>query len=421
MRALTHDLTKCFDALEHDQVGEVGHDIGEGTSVAPLEPRRRKCIRMEEPNDLDDGEGTSYGLDQYEEPSTGAQATAEVAGSAVDIRGEYNATHNTSGRPASWPWFGGRQQQEVAPNISNSPPWMWPGVFWPPVNPQWFGWGMPFTSPIEPRSNLEGKNFGTPQHPSVPNTGYNSAPFAAIPYTDYSTPLGDHLTPAIKERIWKGNYIDVYELLNREYEVKELDKDDDKIKEKHRRKRPDRNWTNWVTGFTIYAGVLVKMQPWKASALFQYFDILRRAKAEFEGQVWLRYDEAFRMRSAIRPELRWDEVHPGIWLQHMSPAKTNLGDRFDCGHLNIKFAGNSGTRQGAGQAVQPRLPCYEFNNKGSCAKSPGRFRHECLTCRGEHPKTNCFRAGGQRQSKAGGPNKKVEGGSGAPGKGANTN
>uniref|UniRef100_A0ABM5GJG1 C3H1-type domain-containing protein n=1 Tax=Pogona vitticeps TaxID=103695 RepID=A0ABM5GJG1_9SAUR len=405
-------------------MSEQGHEIGdhdgsEGIPSEHLEKKGRKRNRTETTRSMEAGEGTSYGYDPYEDPATYTPEAADAA--RGEKRGEYGGLHNTSGQGVYWPWYDGRQQPTGSHNMGMSSPVPGPGHCWPQIAPQWFGWGTPGATSGKAGTTIEGREANLTLHPSVPNTGYNSAPFLYTPYTDYSTPLGDHLTPAIKERIWRGDYLDFYDLLNREYEVKELDKDDEKIKEKHRRKRPDRNWNNWVTGFTIYAGVLVKMQPWKASALFQYYDIMRRAKAEFEGQAWLRYDEAFRMRSAIRPELRWDEVHPGLWLQHMSPAKTNLGDRFDCGHLNIKFTGNVGTRQGAGQTVQPRLPCYEFNNKGSCSKSPCRFKHECITCGGKHPRSNCFRAGGQRQGKQGGSGRKPEGGGSSSGKGANAN
>ena len=422
MRAMTRDLMKRFDALEAEQgQDDDGRKSDDGSPAAHLATRGRKRARTEANEDQYAAEGVSCGLDPYGEPSTSARGMVEAAGTARAVSGEYGGTHSAGSQLAAWPWLGGLQQPSASPNFYTTPNMAWPGGFWPSMGPQWCGWGMPGASPLNSGTASEGKYLASQLHPSVPNTGYNTVPIAAIPYTDYSTPLGDHLTPAVKEKIWRGDYIDFYELLNREFEVKEIDKDDEKLKEKHRRKRPDRNWNNWVTGFTIYSGVLVKMQPWKASALFQYFDIMRRAKAEFEGQAWLRYDEAFRMRSAIRPELRWDETHPGLWLQHMSPAKTSLGDRFDCGHLNIKYSGGPGARQGAGQQVQPRLACYEFNNRGSCAKVPCRFRHECITCGGKHAKINCFRTGGQRQNKTGGANKKPDGAGGAPGKGTHTN
>ncbi|XP_078249656.1 uncharacterized protein LOC140704835 [Pogona vitticeps] len=373
---------------------------------------------METADSQDAAEGTSGRYSPYDEPSTSSQGAVEASGTARAVSGEYGGAHNAASQSASWPWLGGLQQPFASPNACTTPTMAWPGGFWPPMGPQWFGWGMPVATPLKSASASEGKNSATQPHLVVPDTGYNTVPITAIPYSDYSSPLGDHLTPAVKEKIWTGQYIDFYELLNRQIEVRDIDKDDEKIKEKHRRKRPDRDWNNWVTGFTIYSGVLVKAQPWKASALFQYFDIIRRAQAEFEGLAWLRYDEAFRMRSAIRPEMRWDETHPGLWLQHMTPAKCNLGDRFDCGHLNIQSTETTDAQQREGQ---PRWPCYEFNNKGTCVRSPCRFNHVCIACGGKHPKINCSKAGSQRQDKMGGSNKKSEGGTGVMRKGNHAN
>ena len=63
---------------------------------------------------------------------------------------------------------------------------------------QWLGWGMPAANMGTMASEGAGRNPAEPRHPSVPNTGYNTVPITAMLYTDYSTPLGDHLTPAVK-------------------------------------------------------------------------------------------------------------------------------------------------------------------------------------------------------------------------------
>ena len=56
--------------------------------------------------------------------------------------------------------------------------------------------------------------------------------------------------------------------MNRDVEKKDLDKEDEKDKVRLGRKRPDRNWANWLPRFFIYAGVVVKAQPWWAQSLF---------------------------------------------------------------------------------------------------------------------------------------------------------
>ena len=49
-----------------------------------------------------------------------------------------------------------------------------------------------------------------------------------------------------------------FALLNKDVEKKHVDKEDDKDKERRRMKKPDRTWSNWLPGFLIYAGVIVK-------------------------------------------------------------------------------------------------------------------------------------------------------------------
>ena len=153
--------------------------------------------------------------------------------------------------------------------------------------------------------------------------------------------------------------MDLFKLLNSNEEKKELDKEDERDKERHRCKRPDRTWSNWLPGFLIYAGVIVRAQPYQALSLFQYLDLSYRAYVDFAGQAWLSYDEAFRMRCAIHPNLCRDEPLAGLWL-----ARPNLGDRMDSGHLIRKAAVNVIPCLGTGQVVQPCLLCWEYNSRG---------------------------------------------------------
>ena len=52
--------------------------------------------------------------------------------------------------------------------------------------------------------------------PLILNTGYNSVVRDAFPSSDQSLPLGDHLLPAIVEKIWRGEFVDVFLLLRKE-------------------------------------------------------------------------------------------------------------------------------------------------------------------------------------------------------------
>ena len=69
------------------------------------------------------------------------------------------------------------------------------------------------------------------------------------------------MTPAPKEKIWLGKYMHLFKLLIRNVEKKDLDKEDEKDKEKRGRKKPERTLPNWLPRFLIYARVIVKAQP----------------------------------------------------------------------------------------------------------------------------------------------------------------
>lgn len=246
-----------------------------------------------------------------------------------------------------------------------------------------------------------GSYAGQPSWPA----SYMAVPAAAIPFGDVALPLGDHLLPATRDKICRGEFVDLFSLLFRELEKKDKDELDDKDKEKIKKRTVDRTWANWLPGFLIFAGILARSQPWRAAPLFQYLYIIYKGYTGFSGPAWLQYDEEFRMRAAMNPALSWDQVHPQLWLQVMSPAWPTAGDRSHSGHLVQHAPSLNTTRSTAGQVVQPRLLCWEFGAQGVCGWKNCTYRHECSLCGGQHAFTACFRGKarkGQRRPVGGG-------------------
>ena len=228
---------------------------------------------------------------------------------------------------------------------------------------------------------------------------YASAKGSLIPYGSLSTPVGYHLHPSTKEKIWKGEYIDIFSLLFREEEQKDKDKDKDKEQERIRKKKVERTWANWLAGFLIFIGVVLQKHPDKAPVLIKYLDLIFRCYSEYLGPAWLSYDEAFRLKAAFNPGLKWDVMEPELWFRFMTPARPVVGDRADSGHILSRPAGPAVTRGPAGQAVPARLLCWEFSSKGACVRAQCKFRHECSHCGGAHPYSSCPRLKGVRGNK----------------------
>lgn len=61
----------------------------------------------------------------------------------------------------------------------------------------------------------------------------------------YSNATGGSLAQATRDKILRGEYVDLFSLLYRELEKKDKDLLDDKEKEILKKRKVDRNWTNW--------------------------------------------------------------------------------------------------------------------------------------------------------------------------------
>ena len=123
----------------------------------------------------------------------------EDPGRATTSSGELAIAPGTQAPLSTWPWAGG-----MPISYSNTPytsiSWGLPNVAWPFANLSCSGWGMPYVAPSMQAQAKNTPSIGSWPYPAVPNTGYNTVLFGALPYGDYSMPLGNHLTPATKEK-----------------------------------------------------------------------------------------------------------------------------------------------------------------------------------------------------------------------------
>ena len=72
----------------------------------------------------------------------------------------------------------------------------------------------------------------------------------------------------------------------------------------------------WVQAFSIYTLVMVSYCPWRAVDLLKYQLLILRTQAQFGGQAWLNYDEAFRRDAAARHVSDWSCMHVELYNFH---------------------------------------------------------------------------------------------------------
>lgn len=69
---------------------------------------------------------------------------------------------------------------------------------------------------------------------------YATVPFRALPYGDMAMPLGNHLTQATREKILRGEFVDIFSLLFRDLKKKDKEDMEEKDRENLRRRNVDR-------------------------------------------------------------------------------------------------------------------------------------------------------------------------------------
>ncbi|OCT67230.1 hypothetical protein XELAEV_18038513mg [Xenopus laevis] len=147
-------------------------------------------------------------------------------------------------------------------------------------------------------------------------------------YVAFAGPLGVHVKREVKEKIWKGEFVELFSLLplDETIELKDEDKKDKKKEEEEKKKRYSKlpqTFGNWLRAFCILASIIGEKHPEKCSSLFCYVDGVWEAFKVYGGLAWWRYDEQFRQRLAANPTMRWDQMDITLWLKLMMAQKTS--------------------------------------------------------------------------------------------------
>ncbi|KAM8972339.1 uncharacterized protein RCH25_017994 [Pelodytes ibericus] len=276
-------------------------------------------------------------------------------------------------------------------------------------------------------------------------------------YVCFEGPMGAHLKQEVRDKIGRGEYVELFTLLPLEkFNLDAVSKPDDHKKEDEERRRYrliPRTFSNWLQAFSTLASIIATKNPEHCAGLFCYQESIHEAYRVYGGQAWLRYDEEFRQRLAVRQGVRWDHRDIALWLRESSAEVQNpSGERSRA--RNARLLTSDGTpslppvdnRMGGSVfgspllflqsprgspvpeptavppagAIQPFLSapaghsasgssasakkgtCWQFNDSSCKRGSQCRFRHECSGCGGSHPQFKCFKR--NKQDKSGNSN-----------------
>ena len=141
--------------------------------------------------------------------------------------------------------------------------------------------------------------------------------------------LGADLPMALKDKIWKGDFVD-FGLLVAKVGIGQgaLSLSFSKGSGGQLLLTPNSGASKgifsvevWTDAFFIFASVFLVKHPQRALELFKYASTVRLAARTFGGLGWKVYDEQFRLRQARFPCRSWASIDGELWLTTLSYAR----------------------------------------------------------------------------------------------------
>ena len=201
--------------------------------------------------------------------------------------------------------------------------------------------------------------------------------------------LGQGLSPHIKEKIWKGEFVDFGSLISKnlgsmnklnQYALAVDGSSGSLMLKPSMYIKGVGSIDEWIDAFLVFASIYIQKHATRAIELLKYASIIKHAHRSFGGWGWKVYDEQFRSRQALQPNRSWASIDAELWLLVLSPIRTPFR------------SGGPLQRERGGPSNYVKL-CFSFN-KGGCKRKDCRFPHICSKCHTPgHPVSKCGKAG----------------------------
>ena len=133
----------------------------------------------------------------------------------------------------------------------------------------------------------------------------------------------------------------------------------------------------WLDAYMTYMLVIVAAYPTRSIELLKYQQIISRAETQFQGMVWVLYNEQFRCRTANDLSLSWDQVDLELWTVLFSGlAKPHCLTCCSPYHKQSECLSADHSR------CQPKGPlCFKCSQSSGCTAHSCPYQHLCHRCR----------------------------------------
>ena len=219
-------------------------------------------------------------------------------------------------------------------------------------------------------------------------------------YNVVNRPLGANLSDTLKNKIRRGDYVNLQHLVTDDgdfdeqqhqrmtLEVRSIGQEETLSVFKPNHTKEITTTGQWLSAFTIYAAVLTEHSPQHAPGLFKHIADITEMARRFGGLAWKKYDESFRKEMKANG-LHFGQVHWDARFRCLEQTVNNkaVGYSFR-GQVNRSRGGFVRSPAISNQLFQ-KGQCFQFEQFGSCTKSACHFKHACSKCFGKHPTSRC--------------------------------
>ena len=209
-----------------------------------------------------------------------------------------------------------------------------------------------------------------------------------------------HVDQSMKEKIERGDYVDLEKLLpkpctgGKQTNDNKLDlvyRDGQSFFVPAQNEMRINGVCRWEQAFRIYAAIYSQANPTRAAEIWQYVHVINMAASAYIWENVANYDYTFRHLMACHPGRNWAKLYNQMWnismrdplqkSQQTQGFRTNPTSQFQ---NSQQGAGSNGSRpnsaNGAPHARKKPDYCWTFN-KGFCKDgNKCRFINCCLYC-----------------------------------------
>ena len=259
------------------------------------------------------------------------------------------------------------------------------------------------------------------------------------PLASVCSPLGEGVSQALREKIGRGEFVDLGLLLENwgEYTDPEqlarnvqlsLDSGGHPVFKPIVPKAKIDSLAKWTSAFLVYSSIFIDFHPQRAQEMLKYIQIIRSAAIRFGSIGWRLYDSHFRMRQQRNPQNLWSTIDSELWFlfvvsnssrrglatpqlqaQRFQAASAGKAPAYNFSQRAQVFPAQSQQRAtGGGMGKSPGLfqqgasVCFDFNSAKGCNRKVCKFAHKCAECgRQNHGSTSCWSKPGVQSQKGG--------------------